>query len=101
MDMPCEFSHSAATVVGDDAFLSVKRYQGYKYNILPQRYENDEIEGTCRINLATQTTEKVSDSIFSGLYYFGGEHIFATDEHCNITVLDLEGNVVQMVLELK
>ena len=54
-----------------------------------------------RINLATQTTEKVSDSIFSGLYYFGGEHIFATDEHCNITVLDLEGNVVQKVLELK
>lgn len=101
MDVPCEFSHSAATVVGDDAFLSVKRYQGYKYNILPQRYENDEIEGTYRINLATQTTEKVSDSIFSGLYYFGGEHIFATDEHCNITVLDLEGNVVQKVLELK
>lgn len=100
-NVPCEFSHSAATVVGDDAFLSVKRYQGYKYNILPQRYENDEIEGTYRINLATQTTEKVSDSIFSGLYYFGGEHIFATDEHCNITVLDLEGNVVQKVLELK
>ena len=43
----------------------------------------------------------MSDSIFSGLYYFGGEHIFATDEHCNITVLDLEGNVVQKVLELK
>ena len=55
----------------------------------------------CGIALATQTTEKVSDSIFSGLYYFGGEHIFATDEHCNITVLDLEGNVVQKVLELK
>ena len=101
MDVPCEFSKSAATVAGDYAFLSVKRYQGYKYNILPQRYENDEIEGTYRINLATQTTEKVSDSIFSGLYYFGGEHIFATDEYCNITVLDLEGNVVQKVLELK
>ena len=101
MDVPCEFSHSAATVVGDYAFLSVKRYQGYKYNVLPQRYENDEIEGTYRINLATQTTEKVSDSIFSGLYYFGGERIFATDEECNVTVLDLEGNVVQKLLEVK
>lgn len=100
-DVPCEYSHSAVTIVGDYTFLSVKRYQGYKYNILPQRYVNDEIEGTYRINLATQTTEKVSDSIFSGLYYFGGEHIFATDEECNVTVLDLEGNVVQKLLEVK
>lgn len=96
-EIPCMSSVSAVTIVGDYAFLSVKRYKGYD-GILLQRYENDDLEGTYRISLVSHSVQKVSENIYSGLYYFGGDHIFATDEYCNIDVLDLSGEVVDAIL---
>lgn len=92
-EIPCMSSVSAVTVVEDYVFLSVKRYQGYD-GILLKRYENDDIEGTYRISLTDYTVEKVHDGIYNGFFYFSGDHLFATDEYCNVTILDLQGHVV-------
>ena len=92
-EIPCMSSVSAVTVVDDYAYLSVKRYQGYN-GILLEQYENDDKEGTYRISLTDYTIEKVHDGIYNGFFYFGGDHLFATDEYCNVTILDLQGHVV-------
>lgn len=59
----------------------------YKGNL---RYENDEIEGTYRINLLDHAIEKISDSIYNGLFYFGGQQFFMIDNiksiACCITI---------------
>lgn len=98
-EIPCMSSVSAVTVVGDYAYLSVKRYKGYD-GILLQRYENDGMEGTYQIDLVSHSVQKVNENIYSGLYYFGGDHIFATDEYCNIEVFDMSGEVVDVILEV-
>ena len=56
--------------------------------------EEDDKEGTYRISLTDYTIEKVHDGIYNGFFYFGGDHLFATDEYCNVTILDLQGHVV-------
>ena len=51
------------------------------------------------------TIDKFSERVYNSSMKFSGCFVqyirCTTDEHCNITVLDLEGNVVQKVLELK
>ena len=62
-------------------------------------FEKDTAEGTYRIDLTDFSVVKVSDQIYNGLYYFGGDCLYTCDEYCNIYVLDMQGNILNTVLE--
>ena len=86
------------TVINNSIYLSFKRYEKFgKGNILLQRYENDQIEGTYRISLDDLSVEKISDRIFSGMFHFDQTTIWACDELKNIYQLDLDGNIEQVI----
>lgn len=101
-NVPCSFSISTCTVIDNYVYLSLLRYEKiddetYKGNL---RYENDEIEGTYRINLLDHAIEKISDSIYNGLFYFGGQQLFCCDSQCNISIMDLQGNTVDTLFQV-
>lgn len=101
-NVPCSFSISTCTVIDNYVYLSLLRYEKidektYKGNL---RYENDEIEGTYRINLLDHAIEKISDSIYNGLFYFGGQQLFCCDSQCNISIMDLQGNTVATLFQV-
>ena len=94
----CMSSRSSMTVINNSIYLSFKRYEKFgKGNILLQRYENDQIEGTYRISLDDLSVEKISDRIFSGMFHFDQTTIWACDELKNIYQLDLDGNIEQVI----
>ena len=98
-ELPCLSSSSAVAVVNGDLYLSVKRYE--KFGSLGMlRFENDTAEGTYKISQTDCSPVKISDNIYNGLYFFGGESIYACDEFCNIYRLDLQGNVLDTVLKV-
>ncbi|MBQ2953950.1 MAG: hypothetical protein IJE07_10440 [Clostridia bacterium] len=88
----CMSSSTALAVTEDSAYLSLKRYAGYN-DIFLRRYENDAVEGTYHISLTDFTPVKISDAIYSGLYFFGGDYLLACDESCSVYVLNLDGSV--------
>lgn len=98
-ELSCVHSNSAVAVVKDNIYLSVKRYEKFG-NLGMRRYENDAAEGTYMISLLDLSVIKISDQIYNGLYYFGGEVLYACDEDCNIYLLDLQGNLLDAILKV-
>ena len=96
----CMCSDSALAVTEDSAFFSLKRYAGYN-DIFLRRFENDTIEGTYRISLTDFSPVKISDAIYSGLYWFGGDCLLACDEYCNVYVLNLDGSVRTTLIDVQ
>ena len=96
----CMSSDSALAVTADSAFFSLKRYAGYN-DIFLRRFENDTIEGTYRISLTDFSPVKISDAIYSGLYFFGGDYLLACDEYCNVYVLNLDGSVRTTLIDVQ
>ena len=93
------FIDSSFNVYGDYAYVSVIRYRGFgNSGIGLARYENDELEGTYRINLDTFEVEKISDGIYQALYIFDSTGIYAADYSENIYKLDFDGNVIDKLL---
>lgn len=95
-EVPCMSSESAVTVVDEYVFISLKRFEGYQ-DIGLRRYENDEVEGTYMINLTDYSSVKINDGIYSGLYYFGGEYLFATDEYGCVYLIGFDGEIKESV----
>lgn len=96
----CMSSVNTALIVGDQAFLSFKRFEKLddEWKYFATRYENDTLEGTYRICLSDGSTDKLTDEIYRDLYCFDGTSIFACDDAGNIYVLDLEGRVQRKIL---
>lgn len=95
----CMSSVSAVTVYNNCVYLSLMRYEGYGSGYIGlKRYENDTIEGTYRINLDDFSAEKISSSIYNGLYIFDHTGIYACDENSDIYKLDFDGNVVLRII---
>lgn len=94
--LPGLCSYSAVAVVGDEVYLSVRRYEKFgDLGLLP--YEDDALEGTYRIGLTDASAVKISDAVYSGLYSFDGEHLYACDGSCNVYLLDLTGTIVDQI----
>ena len=64
------------------------------------RYEDDQVEGTYRVNLDDFSVRKISNEIYNGLYYFGGDCLYACDQNCNIYRLGLDGNVLETLFQV-
>lgn len=96
----CMSSDTALAVTEDSAYFSLKRYAGYN-DIFLRRFENDAIEGTYRISLTDFTPVKISDAIYSGLYWFGGDYLLACDEYCNVYVLNLDGSIRTTLIDVE
>lgn len=92
-------SYSSIAVIDADVYISVKRYEKFG-SIGMLRYENDDVDGTYRINIVDSSVTKVSDRIYNGLYYFGGEQLYACDEYSNVYILDFIGSIVDNVLSV-
>lgn len=94
----CMVSVSAVNIHEDQVFLSFKRYEKHgEFGML--RFEDDTLEGTYRIDLNTYSIQKITDSIYNGLYIFDDTGIYACDEYCNIYLLDFDGNIISVLLE--
>ena len=92
--MTCD---TAVDVVGDDVYLSLKRYEGYSESgKLLRRYENDTLEGTWRISLTDFSAVKISDTIYNGLYCFG-DVLLACDESCSVYRLQPDGSTQPLI----
>lgn len=90
----CLDSRSAVNVHENDVYISFKRYKEYG-DIGMKRFENDSVEGTYRISLIDSSIQKISDSIYDGLYNFDDKCLYACDEDYNIFQIDFNGNVIQ------
>ena len=99
-DAQCNTTKTALTLAGDDLYFSLKRYAG-RDGLGAYRFEDDAIEGTYRISLTDFSPVKISDAIYSGLYWFGGDHLLACDEYCNVYVLNLDGSVRTTLIDVQ
>ena len=90
---------SAVNIHGNDVYLSFNRDFLNKETGNYYYMEEDPLVGTYRISLDDFSTEKISDSIYSGLYIFDDSGIFACDENCHIYKLDFDGNLISTILE--
>lgn len=96
-EVPCMTCDTAVAVVGDDVYLSLKRYEGYgESGKLLRRYENDTLEGTWRISLTDFSAVKISDTIYNGLYCFG-DVLLACDESCSVYRLHPDGSTQPLI----
>ncbi len=96
--VPADRTVSAVTVHGNYAYLSFMRYENYD-TLFPKRYDNDHLEGTYRIHLKDFSIEKISDSIYSGLFVFDDSGIYACDSECGIFKIDFDGSILMTFLE--
>lgn len=93
----CMSSVSSICLYKDYIFLSFIRYEKWgEFGMLP--FENDALTGTYRIDLRDKSVTKISDSIYSGLYSFGDDAIYATDRAGQIFMIDHDGNVIKELL---
>lgn len=95
----CVSSNSAVTIVGDKAYLSLRRYERFA-SLGMHRFDNDTVEGMYQINLQDLSMEKISEHIYNGIYYFGEEYLYACDQSCNIYLLDMQGNRISTIFEV-
>lgn len=96
--VPCDRSVSAVNVHEDMVFLSFKRYEDYD-TVFAKRFENDNVEGTYRIDLRDYSVVKISDAVYDGLYIFDDTGIYACDDGYNIHKLDYDGKYLFTLLE--
>ena len=99
-DAQCNTTKTALSLAGDDLYFSLKRYAG-RDGLGAYRFENDAVEGTYRISLTDFSPMKISDAIYSGLYWFGGDYLIACDEYCNVYVLNLDGSVRTTLIDVQ
>lgn len=90
--VPCLHAVSAVTIVDDVVYLSFLRYEKYG-EIGMKRFDNDTMEGTYRISLKNYSVEKLNDNIYDGLYYFGGDYLYACNRDGCMYRLNLDGSV--------
>lgn len=98
-DAQCNTTRTALALAGNDLYLSLKRYAG-RDGLGAYRFENDAIEGTYRISSTDFSAEKISDIIYSGLYFFGGDYLLACDEYCNVYVLNMDGSIRTKLIDV-
>ena len=96
--VPCHFSRSAVNIHGSSIYLSFSRSQFDSSGDFIIPFENDTLSGTYRIDLNTYSSEKISDSVYTGLYIFDSSGIYACDSNCHIYKLDFDGNVITTLL---
>lgn len=96
-EFPCMTCDTAIAIVGDDVYLSLKRYEGWGESGKGlRRYENDTLEGTWRISLTDFSAVKISDTIYNGLYCFG-DVLLACDESCSVYRLHPDGSAQPLI----
>lgn len=91
-------STSAVNVYQDQVYVSFVRYETIDGCSLKE-FKNDTKNGTYRINLKDYSCEKLSDSIYNGLYIFDDSGIFACDSEGCVYKLDFDGNVIMTLLK--
>ena len=98
--LTCYSSMTSVTVWDHYAFFSIKRFEieGALYAL--ERYKNDPVEGTYRMDLNTGSFEKISDGIYSALFNFNDTCLYASNSR-GVYQLDFDGNVTQTVYELR
>ena len=98
--VPCMDSESALTCVGNYAYLSLKRFEGFG-DYGSKRFENDQMEGTWRINIEDGSKEKISELIFDGMYVFDDRYIWACTDECSIYRLDTSNGSIDALMTVK
>lgn len=94
--IPCMISEAAITVYGDYVFLSVERWE--KSGSLGMlHYEDDQLQGSYRINWKTGETIRFSGDLYKGLFILYEDCIIGSDEHGHIVLLDHEFHVLQQL----
>ena len=95
---PCMTSDTAIAIVGDDVYISLKRYEGWHESGKGlRRYENDTLEGTWRISITDFSAVKINDTIYNGLYCFG-DILLACDESCSVYRLSPDGSAQPLII---
>lgn len=93
----CMSSKSAVNVCDGYVYISVERYEGYN-DIFRKRFENDEIEGTYKIDPGTGDIQKITDKIFDGLYVFESNRIFCCDKYGNVFAINtIDNSIIQII----
>ena len=91
----CIYSQSAFNLYGEYAYISLVRYtQWGPLGLGGLRDEQDQVNGTYRIDLKNYSVEKISDEIYNGLYIFDDSGIFACNSDYQVFKLDFNGNVL-------
>ena len=102
-NIPGMSSESSVNVWGKYVFISLKRWEGWSDTGKGmKRFENDQLEGTWRIDLTDGSKVKISDTIYTGLYIFDDSGIFACNKpmwNTNLYKLDFDGNVLFQILD--
>ncbi|MBQ7247433.1 MAG: hypothetical protein IJS22_05030 [Lachnospiraceae bacterium] len=98
LNIDCNASISCVAVKEETVYFSFRRYE--KLNSTGKGYagfENDETEGTYRINLTDKSIHKISDMVFDGLFLFGDDAVYACDREFNLYRLDMDDNIVDLL----
>ena len=96
----CLVSDSAVNIWNNEVYISIKRFEKFgRLKLGMLRYANDEIEGTYRIDLASRTITKISDSIYNALYNIDDTCLYACDEEANVYMIDRSGRIISMVIK--
>jgi hypothetical protein len=91
----CIYSQSAFNFYGDYAYFSLIRYtQWGPLGLGGLRDEQDQVNGTYRINLKNYSVEKISDAVYNGLFIFDDTGIFACNDDYRVFKLDWNGSVL-------
>lgn len=94
--VPCSLSDSAVAIYHDQAFISVFRYaKGSSIGKGFVGFEEDKLSGTYRIDLTDFSTEKISDTVFTGMYIFNDSEIYACDKYYRMYRLAFDGSVIE------
>ncbi len=97
-EIPCTKAISAVNVYDDWAYVSISRYYYDEKSDSTVPFVNDHLAGTYRIDLSDYSVEKISDSIYNGLYIFDDSGIYACTEKLEIYRFDFSGKNVTRIL---
>ncbi len=90
----CFDSKTAITLSENNLFISILRFQGWAPDMKSYaRFENDQMEGTYRINLVSGETEKISDLIFNGLFNMDDTCLYGCTDDGFLYKMSYDGTV--------
>ena len=94
--VPCMSSESSVSICGSSVFISFLRYEGYG-NFGAERYENDALEGTYRIDLDDYSVVKICDRIFDGMFNYDESGFICSGKDGNLYQMDQNGKVTPIL----
>ena len=99
-EFQCVDSECSVNFYKNYVYLSFNRWEKWsETSDGMERFQNDTLVGTYRINMDDYSVVKISDNIYNGMFIFDDSGIYACDNAGDIHHIDFDGNLIRTIID--